>query len=113
MSSKLPSAKQRQTLVRSEDRAWALPAAGDLAKQIKTMKDNPLWITPVGKEIIAGTILSNLLTSYYLGFDHPGKQKLWNQLSTWLKHPRLIRRFAAVGWISLDTKDLIQREILR
>lgn len=55
--------------------------------------------------------LSRLLRSYHLGPDHPMKIRLWTLLRWATGYPRLTMPYAESGWISLDERDYLQREI--
>ena len=59
-----------------------------------------------------GKRASAILRRYYLGPDFPMKMRLWGWLRKWGNYPRLTVRYAAAGWITVDERDLLQREIL-
>jgi len=55
--------------------------------------------------------ISRLLRAYHLGPDHPMKIRLWTLLRRATGYPRLTIPYAGSGWISLDERDYLQREI--
>lgn len=61
---------------------------------------------------IVGKRLSHLLTSYYLGPDHPAKLRLWSWLRRLMRYSRFTIKYANDGWITLDERDYLQHEIL-
>lgn len=61
---------------------------------------------------VAGRLVSRICEAYYLGPEHPMKQRVWRWLRRSLGYPRLTVRYAGGGWITLDERDVLQREIL-
>ncbi len=61
---------------------------------------------------VLGKRTSAVLRRYYLGPDFPMKLRFWGWLRRWGSYPRLTVRYATAGWITVDERDLIQREIL-
>lgn len=60
---------------------------------------------------VIGRRASRVLRAYYRGPDHPMKLRLWWGLYKRLHHPRLTIPYARGGWITVDLRDLLQREI--
>lgn len=60
---------------------------------------------------ILGKRLSALLRAYYRGPDHPMKLRLWGWLRQWTGHPRLTIPYANGGWITVDERDYLQRNV--
>ncbi|MBI1748350.1 MAG: FkbM family methyltransferase [Acidobacteria bacterium] len=61
---------------------------------------------------INNKLVSQLLGSYYRGPDFPMKLRLWDWLRKGLKYSRLTVSYGKNGWISVDERDLLQRQIL-
>ncbi len=54
---------------------------------------------------------SAFLRSYYKGPDHPLKVRLWNWFRRMSAYPRLTVPYGSGGWITVDERCLVQREI--
>jgi FkbM family methyltransferase len=57
-------------------------------------------------------MLSELCCAYYRGPEHPMKQRVWSWLRRASGYARLTVRYGRGGYITLDERDLLQREIL-
>ena len=54
---------------------------------------------------------SAFLRSYYKGPDHPMKARIWRWFRRMSAYPRMTISYGAGGWITLDERCLVQREI--
>lgn len=61
---------------------------------------------------VTGKRLSRLMRTYYLGPNHPMKLRFWGSFRKWSKYARLTIPYAERGWITIDERDLLQRQIL-
>lgn len=60
---------------------------------------------------LLGKTPSRWMQRYFFGPDHPMKMRIWQAFWRRLGYPRLTVAYAADGWISLDPRDYLQREI--
>jgi FkbM family methyltransferase len=67
--------------------------------------------TQMGEKVL-GKNISRLLQAYYLAPDHPMKLRVWYGIHRMLGCPRLTIPYVKKGWITIDVKDFLQREIL-
>lgn len=58
-----------------------------------------------------GKRTSRLLRDWYLGPDFPAKLRLWGWVRRLLAYPRFTISYAENGWITVDERDLLQRQI--
>lgn len=56
--------------------------------------------------------ISLLFRTYYLGPDHPMKMRIYYGLRRRMGYPRLTISYLKQAWITLDERDMLQREIL-
>lgn len=61
---------------------------------------------------VCGKRFSRLLQRYYLGPEHPMKQRIWSWFRRMRGHPRLTVSCAGQGWITTDERDFIDQQIL-
>jgi len=61
---------------------------------------------------VLGKAISRALSAYYLGPDHPMKMRIWYGMRRLTGSPRLTIPYAGRGWITVDERDMLQREIL-
>jgi FkbM family methyltransferase len=62
---------------------------------------------------IVGKPLSSLLRRYYRSGDHLSKVRIWNLIRKFQNHARLTIRYGESGWLTVDERCFLQRNILR
>ena len=61
---------------------------------------------------ILGKRVSAILAAYYLGPDHPMKLRFFGKMRRATRYARLVVRYADIGWLSVDERDWVQRQVL-
>ena len=60
---------------------------------------------------VLGWRTSQLLRAYFRGPDHPAKLRLWEWMRRLTGHPLFLVRYMKDGWIHVDERDRIGREL--
>ena len=62
---------------------------------------------------VLNKLISLVLRSYYCGYDHPMKLRIWTHLRRLTSYRRLTIPYMRTGWITLDERDYLEGVILK